>query len=137
MRQLTIIGTLLIILFSCGNQDDLESFIIVDTRKYNNRIEEWRTAGQTWADDPILITRELFRIDGSERKTTIDFESSTVDRATVTLTQEGLSDDSVDGEKRIIEFEKVNDSWTIKQIRVGVKCWKSRGHTNYSGHPCS
>ncbi len=137
MRQLILIGTLLAGLLSCDNKDDLESFITEDIKKYNDRITEWRTKGEIWTADPILITRELFRYDDPERKTIIDFESRTADRVTVTLTQEGLSDDSVDGEKRIIEFEKVNDSWTIKQIRLGFKCWKSRGHTNYSGHPCS
>ncbi|GIL23867.1 MAG: hypothetical protein BroJett042_23800 [Bacteroidota bacterium] len=137
MRQLIIIGTLLTVLLSCDNKDDLKSFITEDIKKYNDRITEWRTSGEIRTTDPILITRELFRYDDPERKTIIDFESKTVDRVTVTLTQEGLSDDSVDGEKRIIEFEKVNNSWTIKQIRLGFKCWKSRGHTNYSGQPCS
>lgn len=125
------------VLLSCDNKDDLKSFITEDIKKYNDRITEWRTSGEIRTTDPILITRELFRYDDPERKTIIDFESKTVDRVTVTLTQEGLSDDSVDGEKRIIEFEKVNNSWTIKQIRLGFKCWKSRGHTNYSGQPCS
>ncbi len=138
MKQLILIGTLLTILLSCNNQDDLDSFISVDIKEYNDRIEEWKTRKERWTDDPILITRELFRIDDPERKTIIDFETKTVDNVTVTLTQEGLSDDSVDGEKRIIEFKKVNDSWTITQIRLGFKCWKSRGgHTNYSGDICS
>jgi hypothetical protein len=137
MRHLIIIGTLLTILLSCDNGDDLDSFITEDTKKYNDSITEWRAKGQAWTADPILITRELFRSDDPERKIIIDFESSTVDKVKVTLTQEKLSDDSVDGEKRIIDFEKVNDSWTIRQIRLGFKCWKRRGHTNYSGHLCS
>ncbi len=137
MRHLIIIGTLLTILLSCDNGDDLDSFITEDIKKYNDSITESRAKGQAWTADPILITRELFRSDDPERKTIIDFESATVDKVKVTLTQEKLSDDSVDGEKRIIDFEKVNDSWTIRQIRLGFKCWKSRGHTNYSGHLCS
>ena len=56
--------------------------------------------------DPILITRELFRSDDPERKTTVDFESKTIDKATVTLTQEGLSDESVDGEKELLILKR-------------------------------
>jgi len=124
-------------LLSCDNRDDFKSFITEDIKKYNDRITEWKTRGEEWTNDPILITRELFRSDAPERKTIITFESKAFDRVTVTLTQEGLSDDSVDGEKRIIEFEEINNSWTIRQIRLGFKCWKSRGHTNYSGDLCS
>ncbi len=132
-----IIGTLLTALLSCDGVDDLDSFIAEDIKKYNDRITEWKSTGQAWTADPILITRELFRYSDPERKTIIDFESATVDKVTVTLTQEKLSDDSVFGEKRIIEFEKVNELWTIKRIRLGFKCGKSRGHTNYSGYLCS
>jgi len=57
-------------------------------------------------------------------------------KATVTLIVEGLLDDSVSGEQRIIDFEKKNNKWTIKQIRYGCKCHKGRGHTNYSGGLC-
>jgi hypothetical protein len=137
MRQLIIIGTLLTNLISCDIKDDSESFIIEDITKYNDQISQWRTNAESWTVDPVLITRELFRFDDLERKTIIEFENEAVDKVTVTLTQEGLSDDSVDGEKRIIDFEKVNGLWTIKQIRLGFKCWQNRGHTNYSGQPCS
>jgi len=137
MRQLTTIVTLLTSLACCGIPDDLDSFILEDTNRYNDRIGDWKANREKWLGDPILITRELFRSDDPERKTIINLESKAIDRATVTLTQEGLSDDSVDGEKRIIEFQKGNGFWTIKQIRLGFKCWKSRGHTNYSGDPCS
>jgi hypothetical protein len=67
----------------------------------------------------------------------IGLDGKSKNEITITLTHEGLEDDSVDGEKRIIEFEKINDLWTIKSIRLGFKCWKSRGHTNYSGDLCS
>lgn len=137
MRQLLIIITLLANLISCNVDDDPDSFILEDVQKYNKTIKDWRAKGEGWTDDPIFITRKLFRSDDLERKTTIDVESKTTDSATVTLTQEGLSDDSVEGEKRIIDFEKTNALWTIRQIRLGFKCWKNRGHRNYSGEVCS
>lgn len=124
------------VLASCDNQDDLDSFILEDVNKYNTTITDWTIKGEKWSDDPISITRELFRSGDPERKTVIDFMSETVDKATVTLIQEGLGDDSIDGEKRIIDFEKANGTWTIKQIRLGFKCWENRGHRNYSGHGC-
>jgi hypothetical protein len=108
-------------------------------KKYNDTIAGWRNQGEKFADDPIVITRELFCIDDDpERKTTIDFDHKGSDRAIITLTQEGLSDDAVYGEKRIIDFEKTAGAWIIKHIRLGFKCPAARGsHANYSGHLCS
>ncbi len=53
------------------------------------------------------------------------------------VTQEGLLDDSVAGEKRIFEFKYINNTWTIASLKLGFKCYESRGgHTNYSGGMC-
>jgi hypothetical protein len=136
MKQLIIIAILLTTLLSCDN-DDTDSFINEDIKNYNDRISNGHLNKEQWTVDPILIVRELFKSDDFERKIIIDFEGKSKDEIVITLTREGLEDDSVDGEKRIIEFEKENNLWTIRTIKLGFKCWKSRGHTNYSGDLCS
>lgn len=137
MRPFLLQGVLLISFLSCSNKDDIESFMDVDVTKYNARISEWKATGEINTSDPILITRELFRYDDPERKTIIDFETKTFDNVRITLTQEGLSDDSAYGEKRIIDLQQVNNNWIIQRIRLGFKCQKNRGHTNYSGYLCN
>lgn len=138
MKRLFYISTLFAICTACRNNDDVDSFVQVEAKEYNSRIAEWTTQREAWTTDPVLITRKLFNNEGDpERKTVIDFESQANDKVRVTLTQEGLSDDSVYGEKRIIDFELINGVWTITQIRLGFRCSKSRGHTNYSGYLCS
>jgi len=123
---------------SCTHSDDIDSFVTMDVTAYNEKINEWTSTKQSFVIDPLLITRELFRNDDFERRTIIEFQSEHQDQVTVTLTQEGLSDDAVEGEKRIIKFKRTNGTWVIEQIRLGFKCWESRGgHTNYSGIPCS
>src|SRR5688500_12338167 len=137
MRQLIIIGTAFIS-YSCHfNGDDRDSFITEDPKSYNERIMKGKLDSQQWADDPVLIVRELFRSGDFERKIIIDVDGKSKDEVTITFTREGLEDDSVNGEKRILEYKKINDVWTIESIRLGFKCWKERGHTNYSGNLCS
>jgi hypothetical protein len=136
MRQL--LGIFLTILASCDSaSDDTASFINEDTKEYNQRIINGYLNKEQWTVDPILIVRELFKSDDFERKVTIALDGKSKDEVTITLTREELEDDSVNGEKRIIDFKRVDGSWTIKQMRIGFKCWKSRGHTNYSGDLCS
>jgi hypothetical protein len=139
MRHFTIIGILLIIISSCDNRgDDLKSFIDKNPKELNDRITKAKLNGESWTDDPILIVRELFLSEDCERKTIIDIESQSNYMVTITLTEELLDDDSVYGEKRIVEFKKVHDLWTILSLRLGFKCRESRGgHTNYSGNSCS
>ena len=138
MRRHILLWTILTAIVSCDNHsDDFDSFISEDVETYNTRIKQWEEDGRRWVDDPIIITRQLFISDDPERNTIIQFESSLKDEVTITFTQEGLSDDSVDGEKRVIEFKRINGSWTVQTVKLGFKCWRTRGHTNYSGETCS
>jgi hypothetical protein len=139
MRYLTIIGILLIIISSCDiTGDDLKSFINKNPKELNDRITKAKLNGESWTNDPLLIVRELFHSEDFERKTIIDIESQSNNKVTITLTEELLGDDSVYGEKRIIEFKKDHDLWTILSLRLGFKCQEHRGgHTNYSGYSCS
>ncbi|GHN00420.1 hypothetical protein WSM22_19090 [Cytophagales bacterium WSM2-2] len=134
--RLPFVALLVFAIFTSCNRDNVDSFIVEDPQAYNDQIAGWYAEGKSWTNDPILIARELFRPDGPDRKTIIDFEPGENDAATITLTREGLSDDSVGGEMRIIELEKAGGTWTIKKIRLGFKCWDGRGHQNYSGQPC-
>ena len=84
-----------------------------------------------------MIVRQLFRGDEPERRTSIGLETTGVDKVTVVLTQEGLADDSVYAEKRLVRFEKTDGIWKIVDVRVGFRCQKNRGHDNYSGERCT
>lgn len=139
MRQFKLCNVILVItICSCASKDDLKTFVNEDTKVFNDKINKGIADSEGWVRDPILIVSKLFRGDDPVRKLVIDLESDSVDKLTITLIQEGLSDDSVDGEKRIIEFRKVDSNWKIESIKLGFKCWEHRGgHTNYSGDLCS
>jgi len=138
-----ITKTLLItiaLLSACGNKDDLDSFLDVDIAEFNQQIESGIQNREQWVETPYLIVNRLFGPQyNSEGHHTFILEQYEKDNSlTIILTQEGLLDDSVEGEKRIIDFRFDNGFWTITKMRLGIKCYEYRGgHTNYTGEGCS
>jgi hypothetical protein len=142
-RMKTIVGIFLVtcaLVMSCDNKDNIDSFLEVDVAEFNQRIEKGVQHKESWVDTPYLIVNELFGPGyNSEGRQTFIFEQYEGESSlTVIVTHEGLLDDSVAGEKRIIEFKFDNEVWIIVKIRLGMKCHEYRGgHTNYSGDVCS
>lgn len=133
---------LLIMIFSfssgCGNRDDIDGFINVDVTDLNQKIKQGVQDKEAWVETPFLIVNKLFGPEyNSESRRTFIFEQyEQGNLLTVMVTQDGLPDDSVAGEKRIIEFNFVNGVWQLSKMRLGLKCRKHRGHVNYSGEAC-
>ncbi|AWX44236.1 hypothetical protein HME9304_01236 [Flagellimonas maritima] len=55
----------------------------------------------------------------------------------VTLIHDNLLDDSVRGEKYIIELKRNNNKWTVLSIKKNWKCWNGRGHTDWGIEFCN
>ncbi len=132
---------LLLLLSACSNNGDShDSFMVEDATKYNNQILTALQHNEPWAQTPFLIVGELF---GPAYQTEgiagYAFEQTEIadDVVRVVVTQEGLLDDSVYGEKRIIEFRYKVDRWVIEDIKLGFKCQRNRGHQNYAGELCN
>jgi hypothetical protein len=129
-----------ITLTACTPSDDLSEFRNENIEAYNKKIEEGNVKNENWTAKPLLIVHQLF-VSGSNPEgkpyLMIEQKMDSADHVTLTITQEGVIDDSVSGEKRVINFTLKNGMWTITQIKVGFKCHRNRGHTNYSGQPCN
>lgn len=54
----------------------------------------------------------------------------------VTLIHDNLLDDSIKGEKYLMELKKTNDKWKIISIKKNWKCWNGRGHTDWGIELC-
>lgn len=125
---------------ACNTKDDIDSFLPIDVAEFNQKIENGRQQKEQWVQTPFLIVNQLFGpIYNSEGDQTFILEQYENDNSlTVIVTQEGLLDDSVAGEKRIILFKYENEAWIISKMTLGMKCHEYRGgHTNYSGAICS
>ena len=139
-RTALFVITLLLMLSSCSSEDDYSSFISEDTNKYNSQISSAINVNEAWATTPYQIVGKLFgpeyRTEGNSRFSLEQAEISN-EHVRIIVTQEGLLDDSVYGEKRIIEFKYKVNRWMIDNIKLGFKCQSGRGQEEYSGELCS
>lgn len=55
----------------------------------------------------------------------------------VTLIHDNLLDDSIKGEKYILELKRENDKWIIISLKKNWKCQHGRGHTEWGIEVCS
>jgi hypothetical protein len=134
------VSILAITFSSCSPGDDTASFRNENIDGYNEEIQEGYAAGGEWCNDPLLIVHKLLLSKSNQEGNPyfkIEGKADAVNHMTLTVTQEGVMDDSVNGEKRIISFIFQNGKWRISQIKVGFKCFRNRGHDNYSGQACS
>jgi hypothetical protein len=139
MKLLYVSVVLLALTTACSSSnDDLSSFENVNPGPYNQELKQAYEQRQGWANDPAEATRQFFKLAEGEGNHSTSLTVKTVDQeSVVTFTQEGIGDDSVLGEKRVITFKREGDGWNIVSIKVGYKCIDGRGHTHYSGAPCS
>ena len=54
----------------------------------------------------------------------------------VTLIQDNLMDDSIKGEKYVMELEKFEGTWNAVYIKKNWKCREGRGHTDWGVEMC-
>jgi hypothetical protein len=95
--------------------------------------------GEDWTTDPVLVSLKFI---GPSEGMTQTIERSYDDpespkTAQVTITNEKLLDDSVIGVRyKLVLNRNENGLWFIESSRKAIKCWKGRGHGNYSKEPC-
>jgi hypothetical protein len=98
-------------------------------------IDAARAAKQAWVLEPLLIAHHLAQ---TEAKTQLRSAQATGGQAKVIAINDGLSDDSVRGERYELELLRQADgSWLPSRARRSWRCWPSRGHASFSAVPCS
>jgi hypothetical protein len=139
-----IIFTLLISSGSAFAKDSTEpavskaQYIILDRKDFNKSVISAK--GEARTSDPVTVS---LRFTGPFEGLTQSIErknagAESTMRTTVTIINEGLLDDSVMGEKYLIELKKTDHGiWIIESAGKMVRCWKGRGHQDYSKKLCN
>ncbi len=91
-----------------------------------------------WTADPVVVSLRFIglfegRTQSIER---INENPESFDTTQVTIINNGLLDDSVMAVKYKLNLKKVDSVWIVDSAGRLVKCWKGRGHEDFSSEPC-
>lgn len=99
------------------------------------------SAEPPWATSPLRASLEFLRLDEPVALTTsVVMETSPPEggeRAVVTVTKEGLADDSIGAIRYVLEFERqTDDSWRLTSAAWAQRCQGGRGHQDFTPELC-
>ena len=92
------------------------------------------------ARSPIRATIEFVRLrDPRALTTAVRARASRLenpDSVRVTLTEDGLPDDSIRAIRFVLEFRRSGRRWRLESARRTQRCQPGRGHQGFSAKPC-
>lgn len=117
---------------------DFEPSGSVPVDEFNAYLE---SADPSWARSPLRTVLEFLSLDDpGARTTTVVMETDSPeggDRAVVTVTEDGLADDSVRALRFVLEVERRADgSWRLLSAEWSQRCWDGRGHQDFTPEFC-
>ena len=105
--------------------------------RFNDYVE---SSDAAWTRSPLLMAIEFLDVAIPEAaRTSIDLERSGEgeDEASVTVTLDGLLDDSVRSVRTVLALERqADETWRLRSARREQRCWPERGHEEWSPAPC-
>jgi hypothetical protein len=118
-----------------------EMQVRVDWGSHNLTIDKAASAGEAWVKEPAQIIARTFGGFSEMRSKTVEFVAPTADGAdtlTVTITSDGLMDDSVRGEKFRLELKADKQGvWKFTSAGKSWRCQPGRGNQDFSITKCS
>jgi hypothetical protein len=149
MRLLAIIGLVLATgVAACGGDDDEQAAPASwngPQRPYPESgvlpVDQFRAYAESvdedWERDPTAVARAYVRLPesaGGPESPVVTV--SPLRGQQVTVTREGLADDSVAAERYVLTVEEDDDVWALTAARWEQRCQPMRGHQDFSPALC-
>ena len=117
------------------------AFQNVNINQYNRLIDIASGNREAWIKSSAQVVLKVVGEMREVRSRTIRFVSPSAegsDQLTVTVTDDGLLDDSVRTERLVLKLKRNSKSaWRVLSGQRSWRCRKNRGHQNYSAVRCS
>lgn len=113
----------------------------LDIASYNRTIANAARRNNAWVKSPMEVAVRLAGEFREMKNRTMEFKypsAESTNAMTLTITNEGLLDDSVRAERYV--FDLIKDSrgvWTVNSAQRSWACWPNRGHQDFSAVLCN
>jgi len=98
-----------------------------------------KAVDEDWERSPVMAAGEFLQLDDrTAARTTVEGVASAEGTGpqTVTVTLDGLADDSVRSERWRLTFEPDGDVYRLTEARWSQRCQAGRGHQDFTPEPC-
>ena len=98
-----------------------------------------KAVDENWERSPVMAAGEFLHLeDRTAARTTVEGVASPEGSGpqTVTVTLDGLLDDSVRSERWVLEFVPDDDVYRLTEAKWSQRCQVGRGHQDFSSQPC-
>ena len=96
-------------------------------------------ADAPWERSPVLLAGEFLRLDRTQAThTTVESTApgEGTETATVTVTLQGLQDDSIAAERYVLGLQRDGEAWRLGSAMWTQSCQPGRGHEDFSPATC-
>ncbi len=118
-----------------------KSFENMDIAQYNRTISNAARQNRTWVRSPMQVAVRLAGDITETRTRTMEFSFPSAEQTnemTLTVTNDGLLDDSVKAERFVFYLKKDSRGvWMVNSAQKSWSCWQNRGHQDFSAVPCN
>lgn len=112
-----------------------EEFENLEIQEFNNSLS---TEKNELSAKDVMHLYYPIEIENAEGKEEITIDEKTLDNGNtlVTLIHDNQMDDSVKGDKLVMELSKIDGKWKALSIKKNWKCYDGRGHTDWGTEFC-
>lgn len=126
--------------YSAAPENNSRSYENLDIASYNRTIINASRRNETWVRSPMEVAVRLAGDFTEMKNRTMEFKYPSAEETnamTLTVTNEGLLDDSVRAERYVFDLKKDSRGvWTVTSAQKSWSCWQNRGHQDFSAVPC-
>jgi len=112
-----------------------EAFIEIAVKEFNQDLAQIEVVMSATDVMKLYYPLEVESQEGNE-KITIQDEVLENGHTLVTLIHDNFLDDSLKGEKYVMELQEEYGRWTVISLKKNWKCWAGRGHTDWGIELC-
>ena len=112
-----------------------EEYIMIDHAELNYTLAQTTTS---MSGKEVMKLYYPYEVESQEGNEIITIQEKALENGNiiVTLIHDNFLDDSLKGEKHVMELQLNNNKWSIVTLKKNWKCWEGRGHTNWGVEPC-
>jgi hypothetical protein len=118
-----------------------KKFESLDIAPWNRTIANAARRNRAWVKSPLQVAVRLAGEIKETRTRTMEYKFPSAEEnniMTLTVTNEGLLDDSVRAERFVFDLKKDSRGvWTINSAQKSWSCYQNRGHQDFSAAPCN